>query len=60
MVGGNLKVVLPEKGEMAYLGEGRAYLGDAGWRETIQINYKMKIMQQSFERFSQHFETNFH
>ena len=30
MVGGNLKVVLPEKGEMAYLREGRAYLGDGG------------------------------
>ena len=30
MVGENLKVVLPEKGEMAHLGEGRAYLGDGG------------------------------
>ena len=45
---------------MTYLGKGKVCLGNQGYRKTIQINYKMNFVQDSCQRFSLHFESNFH
>ena len=35
-----LEVVLPGRGKVTYLGEGKVCLGDQGQGETMQINYE--------------------
>ena len=58
--GGVLEVALPGRRQMTYLGEGRVWLGDQGYGETIQINYKMNFIQDSCQRFSLHFKSTLH
>ena len=45
---------------MTYLGEGKVYLGDKGYGESIQINYKTNFIQESVQRFPLHFKGTFH
>ena len=49
--GGFLKLFCLGGGQMTYLGEGRVWLGDKGYGETIKINYKMNFVQNSCQRF---------
>ena len=40
--------------------ERRVCLGEQGWGETIQINYKINFIQDSCQRFSLHLKCTFH
>ena len=49
-----------EGGQMTYLGEGRVCLGDQGYGETIQTDYRMNFIQGCCQRFSLHFNSTLH
>ena len=49
-----------EGGQMTYLGEGRVCLGDQGYGETIQTDYRMNFIQGCCQRFSPHFKSTLH
>ena len=57
--GGVLEVGLPGMGTND-LPERRVCWGNWGWKETMQISYKMNFIKDSFQRSRQHFKTMSH
>ena len=54
-----LEIVLPGRGQMTYLGEGKVCLGGQRYGQTIQINSKMNFIQDSCQVFPLQFKSNY-